>query len=340
MKNNFKKSNFLLYKTPTWEIKVDVLLQDENIWMSQKSIAELFWVKIPAISKHLKNIFETWELNEKWTVSKMETVQKEGNREITREVSFYNLDVIIATWYRVNSMQATKFRIWANKILKEYIIKGFVMDDERLKNPNNPFWKDYFDEQLERIRDIRSSERRFYQKITDIFSLCSIDYDKNSKTTKTFFATVQNKLHWAITWETASEIIYNRVDSKIEHIWLTTWKNFPENTIRKTDVEIAKNYLKENEIDILNRIVSMYLDYAELQAKEQKIMTMDDWIKKLDWFLQFHEKNILTNTWKISKELAFKKAHKEFWIYNIKRLDSYISDFDIEVKKLKNIQEK
>jgi hypothetical protein len=222
--------------------------------------------------------------------------------------------------------------------LKEYIIKGFVMDDERLKNPDNPFWKDYFDEQLERIRDIRSSERRFYQKITDIFSLCSIDYDKNSNTTKTFFATVQNKLHWAITWETASEIIYNRVDSEKENIWLTTWKNFPENTIRKTDVEIAKNYLKENEIDILNRIVSMYLDYAELQAKEQKIMTMNDWIKKLDWFLQFHGKNILTNAWKISKELAFEKAHKEFWIYNKKRLDNYISDFDIEIKKLKNIK--
>jgi hypothetical protein len=253
---------FLLYKTPNGDVKVDVLLQNETIWLPKKKIAELFDVNVPAISKHLKNIFESGELLKKATVSILEIVQNESGREVKRNTEFYNLDAIIAVGYRVNSKRATQFRIWATTVLKEFIIKGYTMDVERLKNPQPLFGKDYFKEQLEKIRDIRSSERRLYQQITDIYAECSIDYDYESETTTKFFATVQNKLHWAITGKTAAEIIISRADHKKDKMGLTSWKNSPNGKIRKSDVSIAKNYLSEKELKPLNRIVTMYLDYA------------------------------------------------------------------------------
>ena len=277
-------TEFLLYKTPNGDIKVDVLLQNETIWLPQKKIAELFGVKVPAISKHLKNIFESGELLKEATVSILEIVQNENGRNVKRNTEFYNLDAIIAVGYRVNSKRATQFRIWATTTLKEFIIKGYTMDVERLKNPQPIFGQDYFQEQLEKIRDIRSSERRLYQKITDIYAECSIDYEYNSKTTKRFFATVQNKLHWAITKQTAAEIIISRANHKKEHMGLTSWKNSPNGKIRKSDVTTAKNYLSKKELKPLNRIVTMYLDYAEHQAEKGIAMTMENWIKKLDTF--------------------------------------------------------
>ena len=299
-------------------------------------MAELFGVGIPAISKHLDNIYNECELNKKSTISILETVQKEGNRDVKREVEYYNLDAIISVGYRVNSSRATQFRIWATKILKEFIIKGFVMDDERLKNPKNSFGKDYFEEQLARIRDIRSSERRFYQKITDIYAQCSVDYSPNSKITEDFFATVQNKLHWAITGQTAAEIIYSRANSRKNNMDLTTWKNAPKGKIRKLDITIAKNYLNKTELELLNRIVSMYLDYAELQAKNRKIINMEDWILKLNAFLQFNEKEILQGKGKISQEVANRLAIKEYEKYIPEQDRLYESDFDKLTKKLIN----
>ena len=255
-------------------------------------------------------------------------VQKEGSRDIKRDIDFYNLDAIIAVGYRVNSGRATQFRIWATKVLKEFIIKGFAMDDQRLKNPNNPFGKDYFDEQLERIRDIRSSERRFYQKITDLYSECSVDYDSRSQITKDFFAVVQNKLHFAIHKHTAPELILKRADNKKEHMGLTSWKNAPKGKIRKPDVIVAKNYLNGDEMDTLNRIVTMYLDYAELQAKKQKMMYMGDWIKKLNIFLQFNEREILHHAGKITTKIAKEFAESEFEKYRIVQDRLFESDFD------------
>ena len=338
-----KAAEFLLYRSPSGEIKVEVFLHNENIWLTQKRMADLFGVGIPAISKHLDNIYEEGELDKNSTISILETVQKEGNRDVKREVEYYNLDAIISVGYRVNSSRATQFRIWATKILKEFIIKGFTMDDERLKNPKNIFGKDYFEEQLARIRDIRSSERRFYQKITDIYAQCSSDYDPNSKTTKEFFATVQNKLHWAITGQTAAEIIYARADSKKINMGLTAWKNAPKGKIRKTDITIAKNYLNKTELDLLNRIVTMYLDYAELQAKNKKIMHMENWILKLNAFLQFNEKEVLEGKGKISQEVANKLAIEEYEKYMPEQDRLYESDFDRLVEKsgnLKNINKK
>lgn len=267
--NNFNE--ILLYTTPNGTVKVEIYLQNETVWLSQQKIAELFGVQRPAITKHLKNIFESGELDEKMVSSILEHTTTHGaikGKTQETKTKYYNLDAIISVGYRVNSSQATAFRIWATERLKEYIIKGFTMDDERLKNPNNIFGKDYFEEQLARIRDIRSSERRFYQKITDIYSQCSADYSKDNVITKKFFATVQNKLHWAITGQTAAEIIHSRVDSAKENMGLTNWKNAPKGSIRKTDIGIAKNYLNEKELDGLNRIVSMYLDYADNQAKK------------------------------------------------------------------------
>ena len=251
-------TEFLLYTTPNGKVKVEIFLRDENLWLTQKRMADLFGVGIPAVNKHLKNIFESGELQEDSVVSILEITAEDGKKYSTK---CYNLDAIISVGYRVNSRQATHFRIWATQIIKEYIIKGFAMDDQRLKNPNNIFGKDYFEEQLARIRDIRSSERRFYQKITDIYAQCSTDYDPNEEITKQFFATVQNKLHFAISGQTAAEIIYQRVGSEKLNIGLTTWKNAPKGAIRKTDVSIAKNYFNEKELDGLNRIVTMYLDY-------------------------------------------------------------------------------
>ena len=260
-----------------YEVKVEILLYNENMWLTQAKMGELYGVQKSAISKHLKNIFESEELQENSVVSILETTASDGKKYNTK---FYNLDAIIAVGYRVNSSKATMFRIWANQVLKEYIIKGYVMNDERLKNPEYYFGKDYFEEQLERIRDIRSSERRFYQKITDIYSKCSADYDVQSETTKNFFSTVQNKLHFAITHQTTAEIVYNRADHKKQNMGLTTWKNAPNGEIRKTDVTIVKNYFSKQEISDLNEIVTIYLDYAERQAKRGNVMYMEDWIKK------------------------------------------------------------
>ena len=325
-------TEFLLYITPNGKIKVETFLKDENIWLTQDKIALLFGVQRPAITKHLKNIFDNRELQENSVSSILELTAEDGKKYKTK---FYNLDAIISVGYRVNSTQATHFRIWATERLKEYIIKGFTMDDERLKNPNNIFGQDYFEEQLARIRNIRSSERRFYQKITDIYAQCSADYDPNEKITKQFFATVQNKLHFAISGKTAAEIIYQRAGSKKLNMGLTTWKNAPKGEIRKTDISIAKNYLNEKELDGLNRIVTMYLDYAELQAEKGIIMHMKDWVKKLDSFLKFNEQDILCNSGKISNKVAVALAEKEYEKYIKEQDKNYISDFDKIVKKLK-----
>ena len=326
-------TDFLLYNSPNGDVRVEVFLHHETVWLTQQKISDLFGVVKSTISDHVKNIFENGELEKEATVRNFRTVQKEGNRDVSRELEYYNLDVIIAVGYRVNSKRATQFRIWATKVLKEFIIKGFAMDDQRLKNPNNPFGKDYFDEQLERIRDIRSSERRFYQKITDIYSECSADYDSKSQMTKGFFAVVQNKLHFAIHKHTAPELIMERADSKKERMGLTSWKNAPKGKIRKPDVSIAKNYLNEDEMDTLNRIVTMYLDYAELQAKKQKIMYMEDWVQKLNVFLQFNERDILEHAGKITTQIAKEFAESEFEKYRIIQDKLFESDFDKLVKQ-------
>jgi hypothetical protein len=324
-------SEMLLYKTANGNVKVEIFIKDETIWLTQQKIADLFGVQRPAITKHLKNIFDSDELQENLVSSILEHTTPHGAIEGKMQQSqtkLYNLDAIISVGYRVNSTQATQFRIWATERLKEYIIKGFTMDDEKLKNPNNPFGKDYFEEQLARIRDIRSSERRFYQKITDIYAKCSADYSADNETTKQFFATVQNKLHWAITQQTAAEIIYNRANSTQQNMGLTTWKNAPTGSIRKQDVSIAKNYLNPQEFDQLNRIVTLYLDYAELQAQKGMIMYMKDWVQKLNSFLQFNEMDILQDNGKISHEIAIALAEKEFEKYNTQQLANYVSDFD------------
>ncbi|MCK9638970.1 MAG: virulence RhuM family protein [Prolixibacteraceae bacterium] len=336
-------NEILLYNTPNGKVKVEIYLQNETIWLTQQKIAELFGVQRPAVTKHLKNIFETGELKEEVVSSILEhTTQHgavEGKTQETK-VKYYNLDVIISVGYRVNSSQATAFRIWATERLKEYIIKGFTMDDERLKNPNNIFGKDYFEEQLARIRDIRSSERRFYQKITDIYTQCSADYNVETQATKEFFATVQNKLHWAITGQTAAELIAARVDSAKENMGLTTWKNAPKGSIRKTDIGIAKNYLNEKELDGLNRIAVMYLDFAESQALKGAVMYMKDWIIKLDAFLQFNEEAVLNHQGKVSHEVALALAESEFEKYRIAQDKLMESDFDKSLKKISQLSPK
>jgi len=324
-------TNFLLYKDANGVVKVEIYIFDETIWLSQEKIAQLFCVDRSVVTKHLKNIFQTFELQEDSVCAKIAHTAPDGKNYQTK---FYNLDAILSVGYRVNSIQATHFRIWASSVLKEYLIKGFAMDDERLKNPQSLFGKDYFEEQLSRIRDIRSSERRFYQKITDIYAQCSADYDTNAKITRNFFATVQNKLHWAISQQTAAEIIAFRADSEKTNMGLTTWKNAPKGQIRKPDVSIAKNYLNEPELEQLNRIVSMYLDYAENQAKKGSVMYMKNWIEKLDAFLQFNEEAILQDKGKISHEIAKALAEKEYDKYHAKQLKNYESDFDKLVKSI------
>jgi hypothetical protein len=324
-------NEILLYTTPNGKVKVEIFVQNETIWLTQQRIADLFGVDRTVVTKHLGNIFKSGELQEQLVCAKFaHTTQHgaiEGKTQETK-VKYYNLDAIISIGYRVNSHQATAFRIWSTERLKEYIIKGFTMDDERLKNPNNIFGKDYFEEQLARIRDIRSSERRFYQKITDIYAQCSADYNVDEKTTKDFFATVQNKLHWAITGQTAAELIASRADSTKENMGLATWKNAPKGAIRKTDVTIAKNYLNEKELDGLNRIVTMYLDYAENQAKKGVVMYMKDWVVKLDAFLQFNEEAILKNQGKVSHQVALSLAEKEYDKFKIAQDKLIESDFD------------
>lgn len=324
-------SEILLYKTANQEIKLEVLIQNETLWLTQKQLCELFGRDKSVISRHIRNIFNEGELAELSVVAKNATTANDGK---TYDVDYYNLDMIISVGYRVNSAQATQFRIWSTKILKEYIIKGFAMDDERLKNPAQPFGKDYFDEQLERIRDIRSSERRFYQKITDIYAQCSADYDPNSQVTQDFYATVQNKLHFAMVGQTAAEIIHDRADSQKPNMGLTSWKNSPDGKIRKTDITIAKNYLQLDELDLYNRIVAMYLDYAELQAKTNTIMVQKDWIEKLHKFLMFNDKEILKDNGKITAELAKEIAIIEYEKYQEMQDKKYLSDFDNLLLKL------
>ncbi len=326
--------DFLLYKTQSGEVRVEVLLKEETLWLTQKAIAELFQVGVPAIAKHIQNIFETAELEPSSTISKMETVQIEGNRQVKRELSFYNLDMIIAVGYRVNSIQATQFRIWATKSLKEYLIKGFLLDDERLKQGKQVFGKDYFDELLERIREIRSSERRFYQKITDIYAL-ALDYEKDAPETKDFFAAVQNTLHWAISGKTAAEIIYTEADAAKMYMGLKTWKHAPNGKILKSDVNIAKNYLNEQHIGELNRIVSAYLDLAENNALRGIVMRMRDWRIFLENFLKLSNYPILTDKGKVSAIEAKLKAEGEFEKYRALQDKTYESDFDREIKRLK-----
>ena len=324
----------LLYAVPEGKAHIEVFYEEETFWLSQKKMGELFGVEVQTINYHLKEIFKTKELEETSTIRKFRIVQKEGLREVSREVDFFNLDAIIAVGYRVNSIEATRFRIWATKTLREFIIKGFVLDDERLKQ-GKKFGKDYFEELLERIREIRASERRFYQKITDIYAQCSIDYDAKADTTQTFYKTVQNKLHWAITGHTAAELIAERANAAQPNMGLTTWKNAPEGKIQKTDIAIAKNYLSAKELDELNRIVSMYLDYAENQAKRQIPMTMADWATRLDAFLQFNEYAILKDAGHISAEIAKKLAEKQFDQFRIQQDQDYHSDFDEQIKHLK-----
>ena len=318
-------SDFFLYKDSNGEVKVEIYIFNETVWLTQDKIAQLFGVDRSVVTKHLKNIFQTAELKEDSVSAKIALTAADGKKYQTK---LYNLDAILSVGYRVNSIQATHFRIWANSVLKEYLIKGFAMNDERLKNPQMLFGKDYFEEQLARIRDIRSSERRFYQKITDIYSQCSADYEAGSEVTKTFFATVQNKLHWAISGQTAAEIIVARVDAEKPNMGLTTWKNAPNGMIRKPDVSIAKNYLNETEMDDLNRIVSMYLDYAERQAKKGQVMYMKDWVKKLDAFLQFNEEAVLQHSGQVNHEVAKALAEQEYDKFHTRQLRNYESDFD------------
>jgi hypothetical protein len=325
-----KESEIIFYQGSDGNVKIEVLYQDETFWMTQKKIAELFGIQRPAISKHLKNIFKTGELDENSVSSILEHTAEDGKNYKT---TFYNLDAIIAVGYRVNSSEATKFRIWATRVLKEFIIKGFVLDDERLKQGKH-FGKDYFDELLERIRDIRASERRFYQKITDIYSL-SIDYDKSDPITKEFFATVQNKLHWAITGKTAAEIIYNSADASKLFMGLTNWKYAPDGKILKSDVSIAKNYLNQQHIKELNRIVSAYLDLAESRAERQIPTSMKDWINFLHQFLELSSFPILRDNGKITTLEAKLRAEQEFYRYRTIQDKNYQSDFDKEIKRLK-----
>lgn len=335
MESNPQHSDIIFYNTPNGDVKIEVIFNEETFWLTQKRMAELFGVESHTITYHLKEIYKTGELEETATARKIRVVQKEGNRDVSRDLDFYNLDAIIAVGYRVNSFEATQFRIWATKTLREFIIKGFVLDDERLKQGKR-FGKDYFDELLERIREIRASERRFYLKITDIYEQCSIDYNKDAEVTQKFFKTVQNKLHWAITGKTAAELIADRADASQTNMGLTTWKNAPKGKILKTDIGTAKNYLQEKEIKELERIVTMYLDFAELQAERQIPMKMADWVTRLDAFLQFNEYNILQDSGKISHDVAMKLAETEYTKFRVIQDRNFESDFDKQMKKITN----
>ena len=333
-----KQAEIILYTNSTGQVKIEVLLQNETIWLTQKKIAELFGVEVPAISKHLQNIYQTGELNEAATISILETVQQEGSRQVKRNVEFYNLDAIISVGYRVNSTQATQFRIWATQTLKEYIVKGFAMDDERLKQGKRLFGKDYFRELLERVRSIRASERRIYQQITDIFAECCTDYDRESPITKNFYAMIQNKFHYAITGQTAAEIIFSKADSQKENMGLTTWKNAPKGRILKSDTKVAKNYLQENEIKQLERTVTGYFDYIEGLIERENTFTMEQLALSVNKFLAFNEYKILEGLGKKSKEQAENKAFSEYDQFN--KTQKIESDFDKMLKKLKNSTKK
>jgi hypothetical protein len=324
-----EKKDFIIYNTPNGEIRVDVFIQDETVWLTQKAMAELFGVQTPAISKHLKNIFEEGELLENSVLSILETTAADGKNYKT---NYYNLDAIISVGYRVNSSKATQFRIWATKLLKEYIVKGFVLDDNRLKQGQTTFGKDYFKELLQRVRSIRASERRIYQQVTDIFAECSIDYDRNADVTKNFYATVQNKFHFAITGNTAAEIIFKLADKKKENMGLTTFKNAPDGRVLKADTLIAKNYLQEKEISQLERTVTSYFDYIEGLIERENTFTMEQLAESVNKFLNFNEYKVLQGKGKISKIQADKKAIKEYDEFN--KSQKIISDFDKQVKKI------
>lgn len=327
-----KELKYLIYSTPDEDIAVNAVIKDETIWLTQKAMAELFDVGVPAISKHLANIYAEGELNENSTVSKMEIVQQEGSRSIKRNTDFYNLDAIISVGYRVNSRKATNFRIWATGILKEYMTKGFAMDDERLKQGKTAFDKDYFKELLERVRSIRASERRIWQQITDIFAECSIDYDKDSQTTHDFYAMIQNKFHYAITGQTAAEIIDAKADHTKEHMGLITWKKSPDGRILKSDVTIAKNYLDEKQIRQLERTVTGYFDYIEDLIERENTFTMTEFASSINEFLAFRKYDVLDGKGKISKKDADKKATAEYDEFN--KTQKINSDFDKQIKKM------
>jgi len=330
-------SQFLFYASNSGDVKVQVIVENETVWATQASIAEIFDTSKQSISYHLTNIFNEGELDKKATVKEILTVQQEGIRSVRRKIEFYNLDAIISVGYRVNSVQATQFRIWANSVLKEYLVKGFALNDDRLKQGSQLFGKDYFDELIERIREIRASERRFYQKITDLYSQISIDYDANSPITREFYASVQNKFHFAIHSNTAAELISDRADSTKPNMGLTSWKNEKRGgKILKSDVCVAKNYLSEKEIKDLNLLVDQYLSYAEGLARRHIALTMAEWIKKLDAFLEFNEYPILSNAGKISAEKAKKIAEQEFEQFRTIQDKTYKSDFDKIIEHVKS----
>ena len=331
-----KEIQFLMYSTPQGDVNVEAVVRDETLWLTQKAMAQLFGVQVPAINKHLKNIFAEGELHEEVVISKMEITTQHGaieGKTQTMETQFYNLDAIISVGYRVNSAKATHFRIWATNVLKEYMLKGFVLDDERLKQGGQVFSKDYFRELLERIRSIRASERRIWQQITDIFAECSLDYDRDSDITKDFYAMVQNKFHYAITGQTAAEIIYSKADRTKENMGLTTWKHSPDGRILKSDVMVAKNYLQEQEIKRLERAVTGYFDYIEDLVERENTFTMEEFAASVNEFLSFRKYQILTDRGKVSRIQAERKAGKEYEQFN--KTQKIESDFDKVVKKLK-----
>lgn len=330
MENQAKQ--FLIYSLPNDEVRVDVFLQNETLWLTQKAMAALFDVDRTVITKHIQNIYSEGELEKESTSAKIAQVQTEGDRNVTRSLEYYNLDAIISVGYRVNSSKATQFRIWATKTLKEFIIKGFVMDDERLKQGQTVFDKDYFKELLQRVRSIRASERRIYQQVTDIFAECSIDYNKNSDVTKNFYASVQNKFHFAITGSTAAEIIYKKADSEKENMGLTTWKHSPDGRILKSDVVVAKNYLEEKEIQQLERTVTGYFDYIEGLIERENTFTMESLAESVNKFLNFNEYKVLEGNGKVAKVVADKKAVTEYDTFN--KTQKIVSDFDKQIKKL------
>ncbi len=332
------EGDLILYRTEEGSVRVEVRYEDETFWLSQKRMAELFGVDVRTVNEHLQSIYASGELNETGTIRKIRIVQREGNRDVARDIEFYNLDTIISVGYRVNSTQATRFRIWATQALREFITKGFVLDDERLKL-NKRFGRDYFDELLERIREIRASERRFYLKITDIYEQCSIDYDASAEITKTFFKTVQNKLHWAVTGKTAAEIVAERSDASKPSMGLTNWKNAPKGKILKSDVSVAKNYLIEGEIKQLERIVTMYLDYAENQAARQIPMKMSEWAERLDAFLKFNEYEVLKDAGNVSHEVAKNLAEGEYKKFRVVQDREFESDFEKEVRRIESKRE-
>lgn len=324
--------DFLLYNLPDESVSVKAIVKDETIWLTQKAMAELFDVGIPAINKHLSNIYEEGELSKSSTISNLEIVQTEGNRSVRRTPDFYNLDAIISVGYRVNSRRATQFRIWATSVLREYMVKGFALDDDRLKQGRTAFGKDYFRELLERVRSIRASERRIWQQITDIFAECSLDYDRNARITRDFYAMVQNKFHYAITGKTAAELIHDGADRAKENMGLKTWKNAPDGRILKSDVSVAKNYLDEKQIRQLERTVSGYFDYIEDLIERENTFTMEQFAASINEFLTFRKYEILPGKGSVSALTAKERAEKEYDIFN--KTQKIDSDFDRQVRRV------